>query len=418
MEPMERNLDNRVLIVDDDPTSRRMISAVLNKFGYVPIVVGCGQDALSALRGDRAPHVALVDWMMPDMDGPHLCREMKRDSRTELVYVIMLTSRNEAVDVIQGLDSGADDFISKPPNAGILRSRIDVGFRMVRLQKNLAQAASEMETLAQKRAEQLAHAERMTTIGLLSAGIAHEINNPASFLAVNIRTIEDFWPAISEALSGDLPVEKAETARMLASEMPEILREMKSGVSRITEIVGGLKLFARTDDSKIIVGPITDSLNDALKLCRNRIRSGTLVRTDYAPEIPHIRFFGSQLQQVFLNLAINAIDAMESLGVAEKELFIGASFDGEMIRIVFRDTGPGIPERLLRTVFQPFFTTKPPGKGTGLGLFICRDIVEKMGGRITCTNRKGGGAEFMIVLPPHGSKEDEKEWRGHNDDET
>jgi DNA-binding response OmpR family regulator len=192
----------KILIAEDDSTSRMTLELILKKWGHQTIVAQEGNQAWEILQEDN-PRLAILDWMMPGIEGIELCRRIRRRRDGEYVYVILLTARVAKEDVLAGLEAGADDYITKPFDREMLRSRVAVGARIIQYETLLAEKnrrlqsyACEMERLARERSEQLVHAERMATVGLLSAGIAHEINNPTTFIAGNIQTLSKFYEDI------------------------------------------------------------------------------------------------------------------------------------------------------------------------------------------------------------------------------
>jgi len=310
---------------------------------------------------------------------------------------ILLTSRSEPEDIVQGLEAGADDYIAKPYNNAELKARVDAGKRTLQLQAKIRHYAEEMETLARERAVQLAHSDRMATLGILSAGIAHEINNPMSFIAVSAQTIEQNWGPVQACLDGEATSRQMDQARLLATEMPAILEDITSGVERIQSIVNGLKTYSRSDSRKQNGIRVTDCVDTALRLCNNRIKYHVTVNNRLPPDLPAVCANKNELEQVFINLFINAADAMEETGGGSLTLTGTAREKGLCIRVA--DSGPGIPAEKVSRLFAPFFTTKKVGKGTGLGLSISRNIIEDHGGGLTARNHPDGGAEFSVFLP-------------------
>lgn len=389
----------KVLIAEDDFTSRTMLKGILSKWGYLVTVAEDGNEAWKVLQTEGAPRLLILDWMMPGMNGPALCRKLRQQEHLQPLYIILLTSRGDHPDIIKGLESGADDYIAKPYNQEELRVRLQVGARCVGTEVKLRHYAANMEKLAEERARQLMHADRLTTIGILSAGVAHEINNPLSFIAVNIQTLEENWTVIAECIDGSASDESKLQAKLIGSEMAGMLKDMRNGVSRIKEIVNGLKTYARAEGKKQEAVLINTCIDNALRLCANQLKHRIQVKTDLAEELPPLTGDENRLVQVFVNLFVNAADAIESSANRDGSLFITTVSENKKILTIVRDTGPGIPNGNYEKLFKPFFTTKAVGKGTGLGLSISRNIIEDHGGTITVRNHSDGGAEFRITLP-------------------
>lgn len=384
-------------MADDDSTSRIMLRLILEKWGYQVALCSDGHEALEALAATDGPRLALLDWMMPGMDGVQTCRRLREEFGSRNYYVILVTARAEDTDVISALRSGADDYVSKPFSPTILQARIEVGIRTLEMQHTIREYATRMQQLADSRAAQLVHADRMASLGLLSASVAHEINNPASFLAVNVRTIQDLWPAVASSL-GPSPSE-ADKARAdaLAEEMPSILREMEDGLSRIRLITSELRSFSRTGQGSVAPLDLAESLRKALRICSIQLNGKVEVATRVPEGLPKVVADATKLEQVFVNLVMNAADAMEESPL--RELSISAERTDSVIELRFRDSGPGVPDDKAESLFQPFFTTKPAGKGTGLGLYISRGIVEEFGGTLRLEPPSSRGASFLVTLP-------------------
>jgi C4-dicarboxylate-specific signal transduction histidine kinase len=395
----------KVLIAEDDSASRMALMAILRKWGHEVIVAEDGNQAWELLQREN-PKLAILDWMMPGIEGIELCRRIREQSDCDYVYVILLTAKVEKEDIVAGLDAGADDYITKPFDREVLRSRVAVGARIVQYETLLAEKnvqlqrfGSEMEKLAEERSKQLVHAERMATVGLLSAGIAHEINNPATFIAGNIQTLgkfyEDMEPILRERAQQDC--ENAEKLEFILHEMPKAVEGIRNGVRRISRIVTGLKSFCRKNENSVAACDINTCIEQALELCHNALKYHVTIERNLAENLPGIMANSQQIEQVLINLIVNAADAMMEKGQGTLSIKTRSADNSVVVKI--SDTGPGIPDDKLTDIWQPFFTTKAPDKGTGLGLFTVRGIIENHEGLISLENKASGGAEFTITLP-------------------
>ncbi|WP_224243027.1 two-component system sensor histidine kinase NtrB [Hyalangium gracile] len=240
--------------------------------------------------------------------------------------------------------------------------------------------------------EKLQTADRMAAIGSLAAGVAHEINNPLSFMLSNVRFVRDEVQALVD--------EADDRTRERLKEIQEALEETATGGDRVSEIVRDLRTFARGDDGKR--GPV--NVHSVLDLCGNIARSQLRHRAQLVKsygEVPSIMASESRLGQLFLNLIINAAQAIpEGADAKMHEVRLTTWKQGEdQVVVEVKDTGVGIPPENLHRLFDPFFTTKPAGVGTGLGLSICRGIVVGLGGRITVESEPGRGTSFRVFLP-------------------
>ncbi len=395
----------KILIAEDDSASRMALKAILQKWGHEIVVAEDGNQAWEILQTDN-PKLAILDWMMPGIEGVELCRRVRERTDGDYVYIILLTGKVENEDIVTGLDAGADDYITKPFDREVLRSRVAVGARIVQYETVLAEKnvqlqryGSKMEKLAQERSKQLIHAERMATVGLLSAGIAHEINNPTAFIAGNIQTLEKFWGDVEPALRQQIQQDGENTQKLefILDEMPKAVEGIRSGVMRISRIVKGLKSFCRKNEDSVAACDINACVEQALELCHNSLKYGVKVEQDLAENLPQIMADSQQIEQVLINLFVNAADAMTEYG--QGTLTIKTQSTDNSVAVKVSDTGQGIPDDKLDDIWQPFFTTKPPDKGTGLGLFTVRGIIENHEGQIKVENKRVGGAEFTITLP-------------------
>lgn len=260
-----------------------------------------------------------------------------------------------------------------------------------------AEYTEHVETLAEERALQLVHADRLATLGILSAGVAHEINNPIAYVSGNIRNLETFWPSIQEVLVSHPDYEDEGQLGFICSEVPKMCEEMQKGMERIARIVDGLKTYARREPTESHAFDVNLCIENALELCTNRLKYNVTIECHMDRDIPNIEGNDQELEQVFINLFVNAADAIEEN--TSGELRIKTYHEADWVCVAVEDSGPGLEQDTLDKLFTPFYTTKPPGKGTGLGLAITQSIVENHGGTIKASNRDAGGARFLLQFP-------------------
>ncbi|MCU0552620.1 MAG: ATP-binding protein [Leptolyngbya sp. Prado105] len=260
---------------------------------------------------------------------------------------------------------------------------------------------------------QLIHAEKMAGLGQLVAGVAHEINNPISFIYGNLSYLETHSADIlkilqlyRQAYPNSIPeIEQAieeVDLEFIQVDLLKILASIQMGTHRIQEIVLSLRNFSRLDEAEFKAVDIHQGIESTLLILQHRLkripsRPEILIDRDYA-DLPEIECLAGQLNQVFMNILSNAIDALEF--AAQPQISIQTAIQQDWVKIAIADTGMGISEAIRQKIFDPFFTTKPVGKGTGMGMSISYQIiVEKHQGKLLCSSIEGEGTEFLIQIP-------------------
>jgi PAS domain S-box-containing protein len=266
---------------------------------------------------------------------------------------------------------------------------------------------------------QLVQSEKMASLGVLAAGVAHEINNPVGFVSSNLATLAEYVTVFSDLVSayerrsaaeaaGDgvgaaaaeeeiAVIRRRDDLSAMRDDVGPLLSESSDGLRRVKEIVQNLRSFARLDESEVKDADLNECLETTLKVVSNELKYKAQIVKEFEP-LPRIRCCAGQLNQVFVNLLINAGQAIKDRG----RITIATRAEAEQIVIRIADTGEGISPENMSKLFTPFFTTKGVGKGTGLGLSISYGIVQKHGGMIEAASRPGEGAEFIIRLPRGG----------------
>ena len=271
---------------------------------------------------------------------------------------------------------------------------------MLRQGKLVGRVVTFLDITERKRAEdalrksqaQLRMADRLATVGTLSAGVAHEINNPLAYTLANLSFVRDALTRLPDSLPG------VDLAEMRAS-----IAEASEGAERVRRIVKDMKVLSRMDDDRIGVVDVEAALDASLNMAIHELRHRAQVVKDYG-HVPLVRCNEGRLVQVFLNLLVNAAQAITGNAPERNEVRLATCVDGPgHVAVEISDTGMGIPEEVLPRIFDPFFTTKPVGVGTGLGLSICHSLITAMGGHIEVASKVGVGTRFLIVLPTAGT---------------
>ncbi len=418
-----------VLIVEDNPDMRRLLAFLVGKEFRVRTARN-GREGLELLR-EHAPDVVLTDVMMPEMSGVELCAAVKGDPATAGIPVVLVTSKAEREMKIEGLERGADDYVTKPFHPRELLARVRALVRLRRLQAELAvrnallestnvELRSALDELREAGA-QLVQAERLAAVGELAAGIAHEVNNPVNYALNSMKALRSYVEDVRTVaagfagLSGEAPEGLALKLRELEAlrvelgfdENVEALAELgeivTEGLERTSRLVGDLRDFAAPGDRRSAEVDVARSLRSTLQLVRHVFaEAGVALEDSIAPDLPPVEGDTRALNQVFLNLLKNAAEAFEG---RRGRVQACARTEGDTIVVEIRDDGPGIAPELQARLFEPFFTTRPAGRGTGLGLSISRRIVCEHGGRIELESAPGSGTCVRVWLPTRAAAE-------------
>lgn len=407
--------DRRILIVDDDEQVRSLYATYLGE------TYSCktAEDAHAALEMlSREPFaLVLTDVQMPGLGGIELLRKII--AQYPGTAVIMITGIDRTQRVIDAIRVGASDYLIKPCDFDVLSLCVERALERRVLVRNARRYKKDLELrnieLARQKAElvrlqsQILHAEKMASLGLLAAGIAHELNNPAGFIYSNIGVLREDVERLKQCLLAydqlSLPEDQAAAiARIkLAADYDNIMADLDSiltdchvGAERIRDVVNNLRLFSRLDEAEIKRVDLNEGIEATVRLLSSYYKSGRIVlRRDYG-ELPPINCYAAQLNQVWMNLLVNAAQA---IGNADGEVRIMTRYHDGNVCVSVTDTGGGISPENMKKVFDPFFTTKPVGEGTGLGLSISHGIIEQHGGTISVDTIPGEGTRFTITLP-------------------
>jgi signal transduction histidine kinase len=420
----------RILIVDDTPTNLQVLSESIRMVGWTTLVATDGESAIAQAEYAQ-PDLILLDVMMPGIDGFETCRRLKESPVTAAIPVIFMTALSDTLDKVKGLEIGAVDYITKPFQQEEVLARVKLHLQLYHLTQTLEQrvtertaALSESLKNLQQAQVQLVQSEKMSTLGQLVAGVAHEINNPVGFIAGNLNPAKMYVQDLFELINlyqkqypePGADIEKAIKRidlEYVRQDLPKLITSMRDGVDRIRNISVSLRTFSRSDiDHKEAydIHEGLDSTNLILKyrLKANEFRPAIEVIKEYG-DLPLVKCFPGQLNQVLMNLLANAIDAVEESNHGRtfedieehpNQITLQTDLENHQAVIRIRDNGLGMTDEVKQRIFDHLFTTKPVGRGTGLGLAIARQIiVEKHGGTLNVNSAPGAGAEFVMTLP-------------------
>ncbi|QLE58451.1 response regulator [Nostoc sp. TCL26-01] len=424
--------NNLILVVDDTLTNLEIISEALAEAGFVVVTANNGEKALQQVQ-IRLPDLILLDVMMPIMDGFTTCKQLKSNPATQDIPIIFMTAITDTNSKVDALSLGAVDYITKPFHKAEVLARISTHLQLRNLTKTLEkrvlERTNELNQTLQELQEsqlQLIQQEKMSVLGQLVMGVAHEINNPVSCIYGNLghtltyfqnitkllKLYQQYYPHPSPEIQNEIIDMDLE---YVCADLPNLIFSMQEGIQRIREISHSLRIFSRADTENKVLFNIHEGIDSTILILKHRLKGcenypDIEVYKDYGDLIP-IKCFPGQLNQVFMNIISNAIDALEEANSAYKIDKIATqnnqitirtmlSENGYYVLIKIKDNGLGMSEEVKQKIFDNLFTTKPVGKGTGLGLSIARQIiVQKHGGTLEVNSAVGEGSEFIITIP-------------------
>ncbi len=459
--------NNRILIIDDDPGVRETYQKVLSpnpttdilaksvslfgeperhsgpaaQTGYELTVAANGIEGVKAaemaIDGQHSFAAAFVDMQMPGIDGAETSKQLWDIDPDIKIIIVTAYSEYRPDDIIR--IAGRDDlfYLRKPFNSeeirqfaraltnqwNLERERESLSEKLRKANEKLEDMNTHLHQKVQEQTAQLIQSEKMASIGILAAGVAHEINNQIAFINGNLSVIKKYstrvhdlllkYDSLEQALHQEMTepilslLEDIRTCKdtqkidFILNDMVELAEESLEGAQRIRAIVKDLQTFSRIDDAEFEYIDLHEILEATLGIIRNELKYKANILKEYGP-LPEVKCFPRRISQVFMNILMNAAQAIEHKGtirIVTRHVREGRRASDEKVEIRISDSGCGIPEEGMLKIFDPFLTTKPVGEGTGLGLSVTYDIIDAHGGSIKVESEEGAGTTFTITLP-------------------
>ena len=386
----------KILVIDDEEAARYGICRALAGQGYLLEEASDGEAALVKIQKFQ-PQVIVSDINMPGIDGLALLQKLQDNPEAPLV--VMITAYGSEEVVVQALRLGAYNYLSKPFEVAELRVIVRNALEKQRLLRENRHYVQELQrTLTELQQSQVAlvQAEKMASLGSLVAGLAHEINTPLGVLQSSTQTIESAARKIHNWLQEQFPQQLGDAARFIEV-LSSTANDSQAACERIDATVRNLREFAQLNRGEFQRAQIHEGIESALNLVNHALGDDIEVVRDYG-ELPEIECSPRELNQVFMNLLLNASEAIHQRGDAGV-IRLRTRSSGDFIQFEIEDNGSGIAAEHLEKIFDPGFTTKGVGVGAGLGLAICYQIVHAHRGRIEVNSRAGEGGHFTVTLP-------------------
>jgi CheY-like chemotaxis protein len=419
----------KILLVDDSRSILTMVEEGLHENGFHTSSALNGKLALELLTTSQ-PDLILSDINMPFMDGFDLCKAVKADPKLASIPFVVMSTRAEKVHMKRMIQYGAAAYLVKPFNINqmvlLIEKILFDHFLMLLKEERLDREREMVEDITrQYQVEQQSHhAKKLESIGQLAAGIAHEINTPMQFISDNTKFLETAFADLLEVLrhydalfsrlkTGGVDPEairqledviQDSDLEFLEEEIPGAISGSLEGIARVTEIVRAMKDFSHPAGNALVPVDINKAIDCTVAVSRNEWKYVANLETCLDPSPPQVPCYPGPLNQVLLNIIVNAAHAIEQrLGPSPVEkgfIRISTRSVDDGFEISIQDSGVGIPESHLSRIFDPFFTTKPVGKGTGQGLSIAYSVVvDQHKGKLKVESEEGRGATFIIQLP-------------------
>jgi signal transduction histidine kinase len=375
-----------ILVADDEPDMLRFLKSQLSPHFHVLEAVD-GQQAIEK-ASQFLPDIILLDMMMPEKDGLQACREIREHTPTASIPIVLLTARADEETKLAALSAGASDFLTKPFSSTELHVRIRNLVESHQYSRKLSKQNQVLESTIEQLKEtetQLVQTEKLASLGRMSAGIIHEINNPLNFATTGLFTLRNMGKYLA-------PEEQ--------EDYQEILKDVEDGLKRVKTIVSDLRMFTHPETESRDQVEVSEIVTASLRFLSNEWKDKVQIERHLA-EHQTIWANKNKLIHVIVNLLQNSLDALKRKTFVDEKptIRIEGRIDSGKSILVVRDNGVGIASEHLDKIFDPFYTTKDVGEGMGLGLAICYRIIEGCEGRISVRTEPGKFCEFNLEFP-------------------
>jgi signal transduction histidine kinase len=378
-----------VLVADDEPDMLRFLKSQLSPHYNVLEAVD-GQQAIEK-ASQFLPDVILLDMMMPEKDGLQACREIRERTPTQSIPIVLLTARADEETKLKALEAGASDFLTKPFSTTELHVRIRNLVESHKYQRKVSKQNLVLESTIEQLKEtesQLVQTEKLASLGRMSAGIIHEINNPLNFATTGLFTLRNKGKYLA-------PDQQ--------EEYQDVLKDVEEGIKRVKNIVSDLRMFSHPETESRDQVELAEVAAPALRFLSNEWKDKVRIEQKLS-EHQTVWANKNKLIHLLVNLLQNSLDALKTKSFVNEQptIWIEGRLESDKSIMVIRDNGTGIDPDHLDKVFDPFFTTKDVGEGMGLGLSICYRIVQECEGRISVRSERGKFCEFTLEFPAKG----------------
>jgi signal transduction histidine kinase len=426
-----------ILVIDDSPTNLEVLYANLSSAGYEVLVEMDGISGIEQIK-NNPPDLILLDIMMPKIDGFETCRRLQADLSTKEIPIIFITALSDIKEKVKGLSLGAVDYITKPFQQDEVLARVQLHLKMRRLNIELDQQKQLLEKRVEERTYELYQAleqlkktqlqliqtEKVSSLGQVVAGISHEVNNPIGLISTNLYYAKSYVEELINLVKlyqnkfpdpgSDIEdkIEQIDLDHVL-EDLPKLISSMKLGTDNIRGIMQSLTNFSRSDGERKKSIDIHQGLETTLLILQHRLkakpkRPAIQVLKEYG-NLPKIECYSGQMNQVFMNILVNSIDALdnsfilsnyEQIQKLNPQIRISTNIDKEAVKIIIANNGKSMSDVLQSQIFQPFFSTQPKINENKLGLAISYQIItENHCGNLQCISSPEQGTEFIIQIP-------------------